>query len=69
MPDEDRFLIGRELGVLWEPFPVNKCEFQFSVFGGLCKSGLFSQKSDFLFFFFDIVGTGWQVGAESDRFV
>lgn len=51
MPDEDRFLIGRGLGVLWEPFPVNKCEFQF---GGLRKSGLFSQTSDF---FFDVVVT------------
>jgi len=44
MPDEDRFLIERGLGVLWEPFPVNKCEFQF---GGFRKSSLFSQTSTF----------------------
>lgn len=50
MPDEDRFLIGRGLGVLWEPFPVNKCEFRF---GGLRKSCLFSQMS----VFFDVVVT------------
>lgn len=63
MPEEDRFLIGRGLGVLWETFPVNKCEF--SVRWITQEWFIFSN----VWFFWCGSNTGWRVGMEPESFV